>query len=451
VGGLGSVSGSVSGLAVLAPEGAVTDEGQLRREGAEQLARLAVFGAGEEREAARATVRSVARRLGIYPASMDALYAARAAGAYHGFTVPAINLRVLTFDAARAAFRQALEDEVGPLVFEIARSEMGYTDQRPAEYAACVLAAALAEGYRGPVFLQGDHFQVNPARPRDQELEALRRLIDEALAAGFFNIDIDASTVVDLSLPSVAERQEENGQITALLASHVRRRSPPGVVASIGGEIGEVGKVNSTEEDLRAFLDAFSRSYRQLEGDARGLSKVSVQTGTSHGGIPLPDGRIQEVALDFTVHQRLGPVAREAGLGGTVQHGASTLPPELFDRFPEVETLEVHLATQFQNLTFEHLPEDLKQDLYRWLHQNLADERRPEETDAQFIYRNRKRVFGPFKRRLWDLPAQERQEIRRALQEEFALLFRKLRVTGTRPWVERYAPDPGGMHPGHGE
>ena len=73
--------------------------------------------------------------------------------------------------------------------------------------------------------------------------------------------------------------------------------------------------------------------------------KVSVQTGTSHGGVPLPDGGVAEVKLDFEVLRELGEVARSYGAAGAVQHGASTLPDELFHRFPAVETAEIHLAT----------------------------------------------------------------------------------------------------------
>ena len=87
---------------------------------------------------------------------------------------------------------------------------------------------------------------------------------------------------------------------------------------------------------------------------SRGISKVSVQTGTSHGGVPLPDGGVAEVKLDFEVLRELGVVAREYGLAGAVQHGASTLPDSLFHRFPEVETAEIHLATGFQNALYEH-------------------------------------------------------------------------------------------------
>ena len=103
-----------------------------------------------------------------------------------GFTVPAFNLRVLTYDLARTILRVAKRLRVGAVIFEIARSEMGYTKQSPLEYAVCVLSAARDEGYPGPVFLQGDHFQANRkayfANP-DAEKRILTNLIEQAISA----------------------------------------------------------------------------------------------------------------------------------------------------------------------------------------------------------------------------------------------------------------------------
>ena len=54
-----------------------------------------------------------------------------------------MNLRGLTYDVGRAAIRAAIRHNVGAFIFEIARSEIGYTEQRPAEYATVIIAAAI--------------------------------------------------------------------------------------------------------------------------------------------------------------------------------------------------------------------------------------------------------------------------------------------------------------------
>src|SRR5437762_4409713 len=180
----------------------------------DQLVRTAVFGDGGARADARRTIHLEARRRGAVPSSVYPLYMAMGRGEVRAFTVPAFNIRALTYDTARALFRAAKRHDVGAFIFEIARSEIGYTEQRPAEYAACVLAAALREKFAGPVFIQGDHFQASAKKwvtpeGKASEMKALESLIDEALAAEFYNIDIDTSTLVDLDFPTRDERSEE--------------------------------------------------------------------------------------------------------------------------------------------------------------------------------------------------------------------------------------------------
>ena len=404
------------------------------------LVRSAVFHADTaRRDEARLSIRKAAAALGILPASIQELYVAMGRGEAGGFTTPAINLRMLTYDAARAVFRAAKTRDVGAFILEIARSEMGYTEQRPGEYVAVVLAAAIKEGHRGPVFIQGDHFQANAkkfAADAGAEKRAIEALIEEAIPAGFLNIDIDTSTLVDMSQPTEALQQRQNFENAARFTRFIRAREPKGVTISIGGEIGEVGKDVSTPEEFRAFMNGYLAA---LPPGMKGVSKISINTGTSHGGTPLPDGTVAKVEIHFDAMESISKVARaEYGLSGAVQHGASTVAPENFHKFPDHGASEVHLATEFQNMTYEGLPKGLREEMYAWLHANAADERKPKDTDEQFLYRSRKKAIGPFKRAAWDLPEAVRAEIGRRLEEKFGFLFEKLRVPGTQSVVERW-------------
>jgi fructose/tagatose bisphosphate aldolase len=409
------------------------------------LAYEAVFGDAQSKAAARWLAWEIAQALGIRPASIHELYTARGRGDCScQFTVPAINLRMLTFDSARAVFRAAKKTEAGAFIFEIARSEIGYTDQRPAEYTASVLAAAIKEGFRGPVFIQGDHFQVAAkkyAAAPEVELQAIRDLIVEAIAAGFYNIDIDTSTLVDLAKPTLEEQQQHNFELCADLTRFIREHEPKGVTISIGGEIGEVGQKNSTPQELEAFMGG----YNDHTGHLTGISKISIQTGTSHGGIVLPDGTLASVAIDFGVLQLLSEMARtEYGLGGAVQHGASTLPETAFGKFVEAGAVEVHLATAFQTLVMEHpaVPEALRQGIHQWLTVNAANERKPSDTDAQFFYKSRKKAIGPFKQSFWSLPQEARDALGASLEKQFSFLFEQLGIGGTADTVAQFVHAP---------
>ena len=391
--------------------------------------------------AAQWLVWEASQELGALSASIHELYMARGRGEVNGFTVPAINLRAQTFDMARTVFETAQSADVGAVILEIARSEQTYTFQRPIDFATSVLAGAIAANWRGPVFIQGDHYQFNAkkyAADPESMTEEIRRACRLAIDAGYHNIDIDSSTLVDLSKPTVDAQQHENYTRAAELTALIRSIESDGVTVSVGGEIGEVGHQNSTVEDLRAYLDGYDAELERRAPGAIGISKVSVQTGTSHGGVPLPDGSMAQVKLDFDVLRELGEVARSYGLAGAVQHGASTLPDELFHHFPAVETAEIHLATGFQNLLYEHpaFPKELHERIREWCFENAADERKPDQTDEQFVYTTRKKAIGPFKRELWDLDAKD--EILAAQRRKFSFLFTELGVNGSREMVEAY-------------
>src|SRR5436190_1482325 len=417
----------------------------------DELVWTAVFGeAAEARGVARWEVRSRAAAAGILPASIHDLYMAMGRGDAGGFTVPAINVRAMSYDTARAVIRAAKSLNAGAFIFEIARSEIGYTEQRPHEYAAVVLGAALREGFTGPLFIQGDHVQTNAKKynspDRDKELDGLRALIKEEIAAGFYNIDIDTSTLVDLERATLPEQQDVNVNLAADFTAFIRKHEPDGVTVSVGGEIGEVGGKNSDVHELHAYMNGFNVALKARGANLVGLSKISVQTGTAHGGFINADGTLRmDVKIDLKTLEELSRVARqEYGLGGAVQHGASTLPPEAFDAFPRAGACEIHLATNFQNMVYEHprFPKALKAEMYAWLQANAAEERKPKDTEEQFSYKARKKAIGPFKQKMWSIEANHRRAIGQSLEERFTFLMKQLKIGQTAGAVATFVRAP---------
>jgi len=420
----------------------VHDESVVASPAMDKLVYTAVFGEADERDDARWLIWEIGQAVGVRAWSIHDLYLARGRGETGGFTVPAMNIRGMAYDTARSLFRCAVKLKVGALIVEIARSEIAYTDQRPAEYVAVMLAAALREGFRGPVFIQGDHFQINAKKfavDPVTEVNGVKQLAREAIAAGFYNIDVDTSTLVDLSKPTLKEQQRTNYEQAVELALTVRQLQPDGVTISIGGEIGEVGTQNSTVEELETYMDFFNATLMKRSPGTEGLSKISVQSGTTHGGVVLADGSIADVKIDFDTLARLSKVAREKyGLAGAVQHGASTLPDSAFHNFPRTETAEIHLATNFQTMLYDNIHDDLRSEIYEWLRQNAKDERKPSDTDEQFIYKTRKKALGPFKKSFWDLQPDVKAKLSRAYDEKFSFLFTQLAVVNTRDIVDRF-------------
>ncbi len=413
----------------------------------DRLAHTAALGGTPEiKGTARWVILQLAADAGVRFGSIHDLYMAMGKGEARGFTVPAINVRMMAYDTGRAVLRAAMGLDAGAFILEIARSEIGYTEQRPHEYAAVMAAAALREGFRGPLFLQGDHVQValkKYASPdRDKELATLRALIKEEIAAGFYNIDIDTSTLVDLDQPTLEEQQAVNCELAADFAAFIRRHEPEGVTVSVGGEIGEVGGKNSDIHELHAYMQGFNAALAKKGKDLVGISKISVQTGTAHGGFVGPDGKVRmDVKIDLVALEELSRAAREKyGLGGAVQHGASTLNAEAFEAFPRAGACEIHLATNFQNMVYDHpaFPAALKAEMYAWVNENALEEKKPADTDEQFLYKARKKAIGPFKATVWNLPADVRKAIGASLEEQFTFLMGKLKIEGTAATVTRY-------------
>lgn len=408
-----------------------------------RLAEISALETGQQQGLARFLTRTAASELGIYPASIHELYMARGRGEIPPtFSVPAMNMRVMSFEAARAVFRAARAIDAGAFIFEIARSEMGYTDQRPLEYTTSILAAAIAEGYKGPVFIQGDHFQVSAKRynaDQETEVDSLKTLIREAITAGYYNIDIDTSTMVDMNQPTIAAQQVLNTQLSALFTTYIRTVEPKEITISVGGEIGEVGGHNSTEAELEAYLEGYRKEINTQITGITGLSKISIQTGTSHGGVVLADGSIAQVDVDFGTMLKLSRIARARfGLGGAVQHGASTLPEDAFSKFVEAEACEVHLATNFMNMFYDRIPDELRGEMYKFLDEKYAAERKPGMTDEQFYYKTRKNAIGPFKRQSWGLPAAVREEIGKAWEQQFNKLFASFGLADTQKYIKKH-------------
>jgi hypothetical protein len=293
-----------------------------------------------------------------------------------------------------------------------------------------MLGAALREGFRGPVFIQGDHFQVNHKKfavdPK-AEVGAVKQLALEAITAGFYNIDVDTSTLVDLSKPDLAEQQRLNYETCVDITSYIRELEPKGVTISVGGEIGEVGTQNSTVHELRAFMDGFNRTLAARSAGAPGLSKISVQSGTSHGGVVLPDGSIADVALDLDTLAQLSKIARdEYGMAGAVQHGASTLPDGAFNTLP---TYRDRRDPSRHELPEHAVRSPARMRCGRRCTTGCATTRRTSasrRTRTSSFSTRPEEGARPFKRRLWDLSDDVKAAVAKAYDTKFEFLFTQL-------------------------
>lgn len=312
-------------------------------------------------------------------ASIKKLYQSDKVG---DFTVPAFNIRTLTYDAIRALFRAAKQTNTGAFIIELAKSEMTYTDQSPEEYADNCMRAAKAENFEGPIFLQGDHFKLK--ENTKENIKELENLITQSIKVGFYNIDIDCS-----ALPLEENIKQTNYFINFIKNLEILKSQD--IEISIGGEVGQIGKQNTSPNDLEQFL-----------GKVKGISKVAVQTGTAHG---------KGGEVDFELVKELGKIAKQNGLAGIVQHGASTLPDGIFEKFSKLDVCEIHLATGINQIIIDNLPQELR-----------------EKTKS-------KKDLGPLKREISNIDEKYKNDIVNKLEKEFIFFFEKLNVENTAKLV----------------
>ncbi len=408
----------------------------------DRWAETAALAEPEVRQVAIWAIREAALAAGIVPSSVQELYLARAAEKWSGSTVPAMNLRGWTYHTCRAVFRAAKALDSKLFIFEQAVGEWAYAEQHPFEYTAGVLAAALREGHTGAVFLQADHDQINAkayAKDAGAERDRLETIMRTQIDAGYYNIDIDASTVVDLDLKTVEDQQRLNAEITAHFTKFVRALEPKGVTISLGAEIGEVGHENTTPEELHAFMKVYRESLAGLGGNLAPVSKISINSGTYHGGKVLPDGSLAAVNVDYPLLGEISRLCRQNyQMGGAVQHGASTLPGAQLAKFPGTGAVEIHLALGFNNLIFDHpsLPQAMRDQIRDYTFANHANERAPGETDAQFLYNTRKKSWKVMKGAFWAMPEGPTAEIMASLQGMFHDMFTWMNVGGTSKLVD---------------
>ena len=202
---------------------------------------------------------------------------------------------------------------------------------------------------------------------------------------------------------------------------------------------------------------AYQETIHSKEGFDAFVSSAAFWTRLLKGSLPGGNAAIEKAgfqgALNFDVTGKAGGAFQVVVEGGTVRlaagshaapQGTVTLPDELFHRFPEIETAEIHLATGFQNLVMDHprFPADLLAEMRAYSDRELANERSDGETDLQFFYKTRKKAWGPFKRQTWDLPTDIRTELGKQLQDKFEFLIRQLRAEDTRDVTLRYVNHP---------
>jgi hypothetical protein len=259
-------------------------------------------------------------------------------------------------------------------------------------------------------------------------------------------IDLDAGSLTGPD--DGPEGQATSARTSAVATGLVRALATADLDLVIGAEVGEIGGRNTTPRQLQSFMEGYLAA---LAPGTRGMDKISVQTGTAHGGIVSASGSLERMPLDLELVARLSTLARASyGLPGLVQHGASTLAVEQLGALPGAGVCEVHLATQIQNLVFDHpaFPAALRAQMIERVPLMVAEaEHGPgagsaagseQSSPAQRFYQGRWLCWGAFKADLWGLPEATRSAFREALADWAREIMQALQIAGRRALLDGF-------------
>jgi len=421
---------------LLKPELTVSKEYTIASK-AHQLYTQIMTGAPEKVKEAISEINKLAEEAKLVPSSIQSHYESKSKGQYVNVCVPAINGRNFTHLMVMSALNSAKKMGVPadqPILFELAKSESSYTGQPPHIFAAMVKLGYLMAGAKNQkIFIQGDHYQVDREKfwaelansgiidkkfaksklkpdgliielenireamtpeekadytkkvhaflEKSPSVQAIVKLCEESLKVGYGNIDIDSS-VLERENGTAYIKQEWNATVGAYLTQKIRQmekklglKEP----VSVGGEVGEVGKSATTPNDVRTYMKILKNELATWGNQIRGISKLAVTTGTAHGGVrdPKTGELLRVVPIRFDILDAFSKLPNPFIPGAkrmvTVQHGASTLAPELYKGFSAVGVGEVHLATEYQSIIFNIIEEKEPEVFNKMIDNLMAD------------------------------------------------------------------------------
>jgi hypothetical protein len=80
--------------------------------------------------------------------------------------------------------------------------------------------------------------------------------------------------------------------------------------------------------------------------------------------------------------------------------------------------------------------------MYAWVREHATEERKPKDTEEQFMYKARKKAIGPFKKQMWSIEANHRRAIGQSLEERFTFLMKQLKIANTSAAVSKFVQAP---------
>ena len=252
---------------------------------------------------------SIAWKLNIFPSSLQKIYKAQAR---HEISP---QIKILSLDITedslanlRILFNSMNHEETKLLSLSINPKQMDQTWFF--SYITKILAAAILEDYSGPIFLQTDSIYFDPLsfeNDRDNLLDRLKKITQNAIKSGIYNLNLDASELIDLDQSVTSEKMLMNLKMVAMVTNlWVRNYQPNGITVSVSGKLGKAAMNFIQKDELKDYLKRLMKEGSRLRFNTAGddISKIVVDYRTGN-----------EVSVDYLGSLKL-IAQNEFGLGG---------------------------------------------------------------------------------------------------------------------------------------
>lgn len=312
---------------------------------------------------------------------------------------------------------EAAKEMDAAIIFEIAKSEVGYTDQAPEEYISVVKSLAKEIDFNTPYCIHGDHITISENTP--DAIRSAEDLIKKEVEAGFTSFAIDASHNFNIEAETTREQLADNIEITTRIAKLIKRlmveKGKTREDYGLEVEVGEIGKIDpETGEQELTTVDEAVTFIKALNENGVYPDLIAINNGTVHGNVYDAEGNI--VPLLGIDGLRTREVANAiASIGVQIaQHGITGTPLELMRKLIDAGIVKGNVGTNWQNIALDNMPSDLVKKMEDWTMENYAVKvraKKPSISDKEIIGQNIKYGIRVFKKEIANIDDEYKQKI----------------------------------------
>ena len=246
-----------------------------------------IVGNKDQLIAAFLLIYSIAWKLNIFPSSLQKIYKAQASHEiFPQIKILSLDVTEDSFENLRILFNSMNKEETKLLSFSINPKQMDQTWFFP--YITKILAAAIMEDYSGPIFLQTDNIYFDPLsfeNDRDNLLDRLKKITQNAIKSGIYNLNLNASELIDPDKSVTSEKMLMNLKMVAMVTNlWVRNYQPNGITVSVSGKLGKLAVDFIQKDELKDYLKRLMKEGSRLRFNTAGddISKIVVDYRTGN-------------------------------------------------------------------------------------------------------------------------------------------------------------------------